>query len=130
MAEFNLEDALKRITENPDIMSKISKIAEENDSNGFAGALPEVMSLISSVEQNKSIYSESTNDIKSDTPPIKNEEITSNTLNLPIQKISEKISKNSKLLVALKPYLSKERADTLDSVLKMAQIADLMKLVK
>lgn len=44
--------------------------------------------------------------------------------------LSESISKNSKLLTALKPYLRKERTDVIDSILKMAQVANLLKLVK
>lgn len=47
-----------------------------------------------------------------------------------ISSLSESVSKNSKLLLALKPYLRKERVDIIDSILKMAQVANLMKLAK
>ncbi len=44
--------------------------------------------------------------------------------------ISRSISKNEPLLCALKPYLSKERQDIIDSIVRLSKIANLMKLAR
>ncbi len=44
--------------------------------------------------------------------------------------ISRSISKNEPLLCALKPYLSKERQEIIDSIVRLSKIANLMKLAR
>lgn len=131
MADF--EEILKKITDNEDVMSKISEISKKSDGD-VTDKLPDIIAAISplmngekNVEQN-SDFSE-----KTDTSASKNEESPSSfdsKLAIPVAKLGEKITKNSKLLLALKPYLSKNRCDVVDSIVKMAQVADLMKLMK
>lgn len=131
MADISFDEMLKKITENPQLMTKISQIASSSDDSDITSKLPLVISAISdSVANDK----ESTKvEEKTDTPPDKSDtkdKKSSSDFALPVSRIQEKISKNSKLLIALKPYLSKERCDIVDSIIKMAQVADLMKLVK
>lgn len=124
MAENSLEEMLERISKNPDLIEKISSIAKGTSSGNPYDSLPEIMSAISPVLQ------EAKDDGKIEktyTPPEKSE---FGDLGLPIAKISEKIAKNSKLLVALKPYLSRERSEIIDTIVKLSQVTDLMKLMK
>ena len=128
MADSSFDDILKKITENPELMTKISQIAKSTDGESLADKLPSVISVISNAIDNNGDKSE-----KNDTPPDKNDVTSEKAISdfaLPVAKLQEKITKNSKLLIALKPYLSKERCDIVDSIIKMAQVADLMKLIK
>ena len=131
MADISFDEMLKKITENPQLMTKISQIASSSDGSDITSKLPLVISAISDSVANDT---ESTKvEEKTDTPPNKSDtkdKKSSSDFALPVSRIQEKISKNSKLLIALKPYLSKERCDIVDSIIKMAQVADLMKLVK
>ena len=126
MAENSLEEMLKKIMDNPDIMSKVSSIAERSKDKGLENTLPEIIEAISpQISKNKD-----ENDEKTDTSSAKNEKIDASLPTDAFSKLGEKITKNSKLLIALKPYLSKERGDMIDSIVKIAQIADLMKLAR
>lgn len=130
MADISFDEMLKKITENPELMTKISQIAKSSEGENLTDKLPSVISAIS----NSINSSEGTSTTeKTDTPLDINdssEEKSSIASLVPVARLQEKISKNSKLLIALKPYLSKERCDIVDSIVKMAQVADLMKLVK
>lgn len=125
MADVNFEDMIAKITQNPDLMKRIKDIKSSSEGKDSTAALPEIISLIAPVvgkddEGNDEPVKEAT--VIKDAPDSK--------FSLPFSQLSEKISKNSNLLLALKPYLSKERGDIIDSIVKMAQVADLMKLAK
>ncbi|MBQ8146473.1 MAG: hypothetical protein IJ039_06775 [Clostridia bacterium] len=132
MADTSFDDMLKKITDNPELMTKISQIAKSTDGQSLTDKLPSVISAISDSIKNDGENANASE--KADTPPDKINDISdekpSASFALPVARLQEKISKNSKLLIALKPYLSKERCDIVDSIIKMAQVADLMKLVK
>ncbi len=131
MADISFDEMLKKITDNPELITKISQIANDSQGGDITDKLPSVISAISDSINNSAENGNRTE--KTDTPPNKsnaNNENPSVNFALPVARLQEKISKNSKLLLALKPYLSKERCDIVDSIIKMAQVADLMKLVK
>ena len=131
MADSSFDEILKKITDNPELITKISQIAKDSEGKDIESKLPLVISAISD-----SLNSENKNDSttkNADTPHDKSHTSIENSsvdFSLPISKLQDKISKNSKLLIALKPYLSKERCNIVDSIIKMSQVADLMKLVK
>lgn len=124
MAESSLDEILEKISKSPDIIEKISAITKGASDESQLDRLPEIIAAIS-----PALSGEKSNnkDEKTDTPP---EKSILGDLDLPIAKIGEKITKNSKLLMALKPYLCKERCEIIDAVVKLAQVTDLMKLVK
>ena len=126
MAENTLEEMLKKIVDNPDVMSKVSSIAEKSRDRGLESTLPEIIDAIAP-QVSKSAEEKCE---KTDTSPTKSEKIDTSLPTETIRKLGEKISNNSSLLLALKPYLSKERGDMIDNIVKMAQIADLMKLAR
>ena len=126
MADFNIEDILTKITSNPEIMNKVSQIAKSNKENGLGDALPQVMdAIMPALEEKKENDTEenSTNDTATAS-------LFTDALQLPVGKICDKINKNSSLLMALKPYLSKERCDLIDSIVKMARVANLLSVTK
>jgi len=118
--ENNLEQILSTVTSNPELMKKISDVAK----SGKEDAISEVMSLISPiVSEKKEPHSD---EISSEE---KAEDKSALLASSSINSIGKSISKNKGLLLALKPYLSKERCEMIDHVVKLSQIADVMKLI-
>ena len=130
MSELSFDEVFKKITDNPDLMSQISKIAKEADNLGIEEALPKIIDVIKPQIDGNSSEKDNEEQRKTDTPAAKTPKSDDASYSVPFKKLSEKISKNSKLLIALKPYLSKERSDIIESIVKLAQIADLMKLAR
>ena len=126
MSEFNIEDLLSSITSNPELMGKISNIKNSNDKD-ISQALPDIISLLSPLVADSSKEKQEESDEKADSREMKED-----TAKIPLHlaDLSERIRKNSDLLLALKPYLKKERGEIIDSIVKMAQVANLMKLAK
>ena len=120
MADSSFDEILEKISNSPDIIDKLTSITKGVSKENPYESLPEIMEAIAPVlnaEKNE----------KTDTPTEKTED---SRAEIPLSKISEKIAKNSKLLIALKPYLSRERCEIIDTVVKISQVTDLMKLVK
>ena len=130
MSELSFEDLFRQITENPELMTKISKIAKENEGGGLEASLPKIIEAIKPEMNNTNAEISLNKSENTDKSTDKTINLDQSSLSSPINKIGEKINKNSKLLIALKPYLSKERCDIIESVVKLAQIADLMKLAR
>ena len=129
MAENNFEQMLKKITENQEVMAKISQIAKNGDNSDIADKLPDVISAISPLIDSKD-RGDDQKDNSSNSEREPTSEASKNVFSLPVSKLCSKVSKNSELLLALKPYLSKERCDAVDSIVKMAQVANLMKIIQ
>ena len=107
-------------------MGKISNIKNSNDKD-ISQALPDIISLLSPLVADSSKEKQEESDEKADSREMKED-----TAKIPLHlaDLSERIRKNSDLLLALKPYLKKERGEIIDSIVKMAQVANLMKLAK
>ena len=125
----NLENILSNVTSNPELMNKISEIVKSKDNSNAIGDVMSILApLVTSKEQEKHSNSEEiqTQDTETNqTPIISTNDKTASLLS----SFGESISKNSPLLLALKPYLSKERAQMIDSIVKLSQIAGIMKLI-
>ena len=127
----NLGDILSSIMNDSDLINKIKDTVKSNDNSGTL-PLESVISLISP-KLNESKKNDNTQNNPNE--GIDNSSASSNatfdklnSLSF-IGSISETISKNSPLLLALKPYLSKDRCDIIDSVVKISQITDALKLL-
>ena len=127
----NLGDILSSIMNDSDLINKIKDTVKSNDNSGTL-PLESVISLITP-KLNESKKNDNTQNNPNE--GIDNSSASSNTtfdklssLSF-IGSISETISKNSPLLLALKPYLSKDRCDIIDSVVKISQITDALKLL-
>lgn len=127
----NLGDILSSIMNDSDLINKIKDTVKSNDNSGTL-PLESVISLITP-KLNESKKNDNTQnnpnegiDNSSASPNTTFDKLSSLSF---IGSISETISKNSPLLLALKPYLSKDRCDIIDSVVKISQITDALKLL-
>ena len=117
MSEGDFESTLSSVLGNEELMNKISSVISANNGDKDA-SLPEVIQLLSSTvgAENEGSRGEEDEKKKSD-----------------VREVSKKgrdFSKNARLLSALRPYLSEKRAMMIDSILKIEQIAEIMKLTR
>lgn len=119
----NLETILSSVMNDEELMNKIKNTVKKNDDNS-SSSLDEVISLIA-----PKLNTKNDNNTESSTKTNNSESIDINSSLSFVSSISNTISKNSGLLLALKPYLSKERCQIIDSVVKLSQIADTLKLL-
>ena len=124
MAESDFTEILEKIANNPDVIEKLTSItqstAKDSPQDGLSKIMDAISPLINQISSEGKVEKSDTPTSKTDEPP----------LSVPLAKLGEKITKNSKLLMALKPYLSRERCEIIDTIVKIAQVGDLMKLVK
>ena len=123
----NVNDILSSVLENKELMSKISGIVAENKSENKEDALPDIIAAISesigdSGEKNNE------NLQKTDTGSGENEEKS-----LSASSVFSRIRGNREsaaLLKAIKPFLSKERCELVDNILKFEQLASLIDIAR
>lgn len=130
-----VNDILFSVLENKELMSKISGIVSENKSENMEDALPDVIAVISESLGKDSARSESKNNTVSeeksaiiDTGSEKSEEKAS-----PVSTVLSKVKgsrESAALLKAIKPFLSKERCELVDNILKFEQLAALIDTVR
>ena len=139
MSENSIESVLSMISSNPDLINKISS-AVQAGGDDLSKNLSSVISLISEsqIQSNKadekSALPVEEKEAKIDTPADKignsAEFLLDGKANSFLSTLSKSISKNSSLLIALKPYLSKNRCEIIDTVIKISQLSNIMNLVK
>ena len=122
MSNGSLDSALSSVIGNEELMSKISTVLNSNNKD-MEKSLPEVMSLISD-SIGASSEKKTDNDEKSDTPPAESSAFEG------IFKGLNGLSRNRALLCALRPYLSEKRGQMIDSLLKLEQIGEIMKIAR
>ena len=135
MSENSIESVLSMISSNPELINKISS-AVQGGGDDLSKSLSSVISLISESQKsndNTSDLSKESSE-KLDTPAGKIEnaddlshEIKADSI---LSTLSRSIAKNSSFLLALKPYLSKNRCEIIDTVVKISQLASVMNLAK
>lgn len=125
--ENNLEAILSSITSNPDLMQKISEITKNSDGTSAIG---EVVSLLSPhINGSNSTQGEEKAEESASSKGVKEESDTPKESLSILGSVSNTISRNTPLLLALKPYLSKERAKIIDSVIALSKVASISKLL-
>lgn len=147
MGENNFEEILSSVMSDGDLMSKISDIVKSNKSGDVASSLPDVIAALSPVlNGNKKEGAES-----SDKPHFEKDgaeaSIKSGNGNDEKENVAEAFMKSGKdstnilsllasggrsckLLLALKPYVSRERKEMIDTIVRVSQIADIIKTVR
>lgn len=129
----SIDSVLSSVMGNEALMNKIKDVVKSKNGDTSA-SLEEVISLIAPTLNNKS---ENTNNANIDTGATKTDvsskkddtDTKGNDASSFISSFSHTISRNAGLLIALKPYLSKERCQMIDGVVKISQIADTLKLL-
>ena len=123
----NINDILSSVLENKELMSKISGIVAENKSESKEDALPSIISAISesmNTEKDAPVNKEII-----DTEASRNHGEAKNTSpNLSRLKFNHKES--DALLRAIKPFLSKERCELVDNILKFEQLTSIVELMR
>ena len=124
----NLESLLSSVISDEGLMKKIKDVVKSK--NDDSSSLNDVISLITpKLEQNnESGNTESTAKEIDDHTSSKNILDKSNSISF-VNSLSHSISKNAGLLIALKPYLSKERCQMIDNVVKISKITDTLNLI-
>lgn len=133
MIEGSFEEMLSSVTSNKELMSKISQIVD-NKNGEISDTLPDVLALLSKHidkkddgEQNDLQSGESKTD--SDDREAISSGILDNGMVKLISSLCKEISKSSKLLLAIKPYLSKGRQDTISTILKLSSLSSVLNLL-
>lgn len=125
--ENNLEAVLSSITSNSDLMQKISEITKNSDGTSAIG---EVVSLLSPhINSSTSTQGEEKAEESASSKGVMEESATPKESLSILDSVSNTISRNTPLLLALKPYLSKERAKIIDSVIALSKVASISKLL-
>ena len=112
MSNDGFESMISSVIGNEELMNKISSALSSHNGD-TSSAIPEVMEMISS-----SIGTD-----KSSSQEAKRESSE-------LGKGSLDFSKNLKLLLALKPFLSEKRAQRIDNILKFEKIAEIIKFTR
>ena len=122
-----VNDILSSILENKELMNKISGIVSENKSGNKEDALPDIIAAISQ-SMSQSNANENEKDETINTGSEKNAEKSS-----PVSSVLAKVKgsrESAALLKAMKPFLSKERCELVDNILKFEQLASLIDIVR
>ena len=123
----NVNDILSSVLENKELMSKISGIVSENKSENKEDALPDIIAAISQSMNSDSEKSAARDEII-DTGSKKSEEKSGATSSV-LSKVKGN-RESAALLRAMKPFLSKERCELVDNILKFEQLASLIDTVR
>ena len=138
MNENNFEDILSSVMSDGNLMNKISGIVKSNKSGDVASSLPDVIAALSPIlngDKRENTGSTEKSGLEKDKRE-DSENIESATAEV-LKKDSGNIlsmlaggGRSSKLLLALKPYVSRERRDMIDTIVRVSQIADIIKTVR
>ena len=130
MAENSFEDIISKITSNPELLNKISSTVKNGDGD-MGSALSSVIEILSENNDLKDVEVKSEKEPVLDTSlgiPPKSEDKTG--IEGVLISFCQIISKNSPLLIALKPYLCKEKCDMIDNIVKLSRLAGIINLAK
>ncbi len=127
MSEKSFEEMLSSVTANPELMGKISQLVEKNKNGEISDTLPDVLSLLSSHIKN---------DEKNNEQPVADEEKSEKEDNAAdvnvikmVGSLSKEISKSTKLLLAIKPYLNQGRQEMISNILKLSSLSSVLNLL-
>ncbi|MBO5356667.1 MAG: hypothetical protein J6A95_02770 [Clostridia bacterium] len=130
--ETSIDSILSSVMGNEELMSKIRDTVQSKNGD-TASSLEDVISLIAPALNNKESTTNGSNTStaqgKSDTDKSEGINLKENEISSFLSSFSHTISKNTGLLIALKPYLSKERCQMIDSVVKISRLAEALKLL-
>ena len=130
MAENSFEDIISKIGSNPELLNKISSAIKDSDQD-MGAALSSVIGILSDSNELKDVEGKAEKepilDTSLDILP-KNESKTG--IEGVLLSFCQIITKNSPLLIALKPYLCKEKCDMIDNIVKLSRLAGIINLAK
>ena len=122
MAEGHVNEVLSSVLSNEELMNKISGIISSSKSENKEDVLPEVISAMASEIKPK----EEGKNAKKGEDVSEKEEKSADVSVFP----SHSSKDSAALLKAMKPFLSKERCEMVDNLLKFEQLSELIKLTR
>ncbi len=123
----NLDSLLSSVLSDEALMNKIKDTVKGNGGDS-SSSLESVISLISPKLKSEGAQNDVEKKADAESEPTNEALGKAGSLSF-INTLSHSISKNAGLLIALKPYLSKERCQMIDGVVKISQITDTLKLL-
>lgn len=116
----DIGNMVSSVLSNPELLNKISDIVKNNKDGDISDALPKVVEAMSGNKE----------DIKSEEgAEEKTEEASKKWLDVSkLDKYTQ--TKNVALLRSLKPFMSKSRCDMIDNILRLEQLAEIVKLTR
>ena len=126
----NLGNILSSVMNDENLKKQIKETVI-NQKGDYSASLEKVISLLSSnfnTENEANIISTQENTESRDTKSTNNVVEKTNMLSF-FNSMSRSVSKNSELLLALRPYLNKERSNLIDSIIKLSQITNTLNLL-
>ena len=122
-----VDEILSSVMENEELMNKIKDAVKGGD--GDSSSLESVISLISPITQDKGEKSYKDDEISSqDTVKTDSQNMQEGKTSV-ISSLGEIISRNTPLLCALKPYLSKEKCQLIDNIVRISKISGVLDLI-
>ena len=128
----SFDEMLSKITGDKELMAKISQVVKSKDGGEITDTLPDVLSLITSSESKKDSKAEDSQMTSEETgaKAISKESDNKSSTDFTslIGSLGSKISNSSQLLMAIKPYLNKNRQDMIDTMVKLSSLAKVINL--
>ena len=132
MSENNFEEMLSRLASNPELINKVTSAVKSSEGNEISDTLPNVLSILSeglfkNEEKNDVSLKEPSNEVQGE-QGAKNEVVSTSEL-IPenmsrlISTLGREIGKNTQLLLAIKPYLNKNRQGLIETIVKLSSLA-------
>ena len=121
MSDTSFESTLSSIASNPELLNKISNVVKNNKSGEISDTLPDVLSILS-----ESMGKGQGNDDTKD-DAVEAQSSQDATIGI-IGEIGTQIKKSTPLLLAIKPYLNKNRQGLVENLVKLSSLASVINL--
>lgn len=126
----SIDSVLSTVLGNEDLMNKIRDTVKGNNGD-TSSSLENVISLIAPTLSDAKNDNASSNAEQNEDESRLEEELSIREREISsfFSTFSHTISRNTGLLIALKPYLNKERCQMIDGVVKISKLAEALKLL-
>lgn len=119
----DIDTVLSSVMNNEELLNKIKGVVKENNGDTSASLSSVISMLAPEIEKSKSPKEQDVSG--SDNA----RDGTVDSINSLASSFSKTISRNAPLLLALKPYLNNERSKMVDDIVKISQLADVLRLL-
>ena len=121
-----VDEILSSVMKNEELMNKIKDTVKGGD--GDSSTLESVISLITPFAEDKNEDTDKKDTVNSKDVIEADLQNTQGKASI-ISSLGEMISRNAPLLCALKPYLSKEKCQLIDNILRISKISGVLDLI-
>ena len=116
----DIGNMVSSVLSNPELLNKISDIVKSSRDGDISDALPKVVEAMSASKEESKNYEDAEEKV---------EEASKKWLDVSkLDKYTQ--TKNVALLRSLKPFMCKSRCDMIDNILRLEQLAEIVKLTR